>query len=137
MTRRLMAEREIGERFETASRCITDTELDLFCTIAGLRLDTFLRDDAAEEMGFKGRLVPGAYGFALVFGLLGENLDGHIHVGTDKMKVLAPLYPYDRMRIEVEILDKKESSKGNRTFVTWSWAVKNQDDVVLIQGENT
>lgn len=137
MAEKLVAERNVGDKFKSGSRIITGTELDMFCTVAGLRLDAFLNDEAGRAVGFKGRVVPGAFAFALVFGLLGELLNGHVHVGTNNMKVLAPLYPYDRVRVEGEVLNKKETSKGDRAFVTWSWAVKNQDDVILVQGENT
>ena len=137
MAEKLVAERNVGDRFKSGSRIITGTELDMLCTVAGLRLDPFLNDEAGRALGFKGRVVPGAFAFALVFGLLGELLNGHVHVGTNDMKVLAPLYPYDRVRVEGEVVSKKETSKGDRAFVTWSWAVKNQDDVILVQGENT
>ena len=137
MNGKLVAERNVGDEFETGSRIITAAELDMFCTITGNRLDAFLKDDTAKTMGFRERVVPGSFIFALVFGLIGDRLNGHVHVATDRMKVLAPLYPYDRARVEVEILDKKESSKGDRTFVTWAWAVRNQDDAMIAQGENT
>ena len=133
----LVAERNVGEEFETGSRIITAAELDMFCTITGNRLNPFLSDEAAKALGFKERVVPGSFIFALVFGLLGERLNGHVHVATDKMKVMAPLYPYDRGRVGIKVVDKKESSKGDRSFVTWAWAVKNQDDVIIAQGENT
>jgi 3-hydroxybutyryl-CoA dehydratase len=137
MGRELVAERNVGDEFETGSRIITSAELDMFCTITGNRLDAFLNDETAKAMGFKERVVPGSFIFALVFGLLGERLNGHVHVATDKMKVLAPLYPYDRAKVGIKIIDKKESSKGDRSFVTWAWAVKNQDNVIIAQGENT
>ena len=137
MAEKLVAEKNIGDEFETGSRIITAAELDMFCTITGNRLDAFLNDETAKALGFRERVVPGSFIFALVFGLLGERLNGHVHVATNNMKVLAPLYPYDRAKVEVKILDKKESSKGDRTFVTWSWAVKNQDDMIIAQGENT
>lgn len=137
MAEKLMADRNVGDEFRGGSRVITGTELDMFCTISGMRLDAFLNDEAARSLGFKARVVPGPFVFAVVFGLLGELLNGHVHVGTDNMKVLAPLYLYDRVRVEGEVLRRKESSKGDRVFVTWLWAVKNQDDVVIAQGENT
>jgi acyl dehydratase len=137
MSEKLVAERNVGDEFETGSRIITAAELDMFCTITGNRLNPFLIDEAAKALGFKERVVPGSFIFALVFGLLGERLNGHVHVATDKMKVLAPLYPYDRAKVGIKIIDKKESSKGDRTFVTWAWAVKNQDNVLIAQGENT
>ncbi len=137
MGEKLVAERNVGDEFETGSRIITAAELDMFCTITGNRLDAFLIDEAAKALGFRERVVPGSFIFALVFGLLGERLNGHVHVATNNMKVLAPLYPYDRAKVAVKVIDKKESSKGERTFVTWAWAVKNQDDVIIAQGENT
>ena len=137
MAEKLVTERNVGDKFETGSRIITETELDMFCTISGNRLDPFLSDEPAKALGFKERVVPGSFIFALVFGLLGDQLKRHVHVGTDKMKVLAPLYLYDRAKVEVKILNKKESSKGDRAFVTWAWAVKNQDNAIIAQGENT
>jgi hypothetical protein len=44
---------------------------------------------------------------------------------------------YDRAKVGIKITDKKENSKGDRSFVTWAWAVKNQDNVIIAQGENT
>ena len=137
MVEELVAKKNVGDKFSSPSRIITGTELDMFCTVAGLRLDPFLDDEASRALGFKGRVVPGAFVFALVFGMLGELLNGHVHVGTDNMKVLAPLYPYERVRVDGEVVNKKETSRGDGVFVTWSWAIKNQDDVILAQGENT
>jgi acyl dehydratase len=137
MSEKVIAERNVGERFESGSRIITGTELDTLCTISGMRLDPFLSDEAAKALGFRARVVPGAFLLALSFGLLGEYLNAHVHVGTNNMKIFSPLYPYDRVRVEVEVLSKKESSEGDRMFVTWSWALKNQDDVMIAKGENT
>ena len=137
MAEELVAKKNVGDKFSSDSRIITGTELDMFCTIAGFRLDSFLDDEAGRALGFKGRVVPGAFVFALVFGMLGELLNGHVHVGTDNMKVLAPLYPYERVRVDGEVVNKKETAKGGRVFVTWAWAIKNQDDAILAQGENT
>ena len=137
MSEKLVAERNVGDEFETGSRIITAAELDMFCTITGNRLNPFLYDEAARSLGFKERVVPGSFIFALVFGLLEEQLDRHVHVATNKMEVLAPLYTYDRAKAGIKIINKKESSKGDRAFVTWAWVVKNQDDVTIAQGENT
>jgi acyl dehydratase len=133
----LVAERKVGDRFEGGSKVITRAELNTFCQITGMQLDALLNDEAARALGFKSRLVPGAFMFALAIGLLGELLDGHMHVAADNVKVRAPLYPGDSVKVEGSVLRKKETSKGDRIFVTWSWALKNQDDVTIAQGENT
>jgi len=137
MPKKTLAQGEIGERFEGGSKTITGEELDRFCQTANLGLEVFLKDEAASAMGFKRRVVPGGFLFSLVFGLLGDLLDGHIHVGTEKLKVFVPVHPDDTVKADVEIVDKKISSKGDKVFVTWGWTLRNQDDAVVIQGENT
>jgi acyl dehydratase len=132
-----MADGNAGDQFIGGSRVITRTELDLFCTICGLRLDPFLIDESAREMGFKGSVVPGPMQFSLVFGLLGDLIAGLVHVGTEKLKVLAPIYVNERVHVETEIVEKKAPSDGRRRFLTWSWALKKEDGTVCIQGVNT
>jgi acyl dehydratase len=137
MAKKTLAEGQAGEKFEGGSKTISEGELDRFCQMANLGLEIFLKDEAAMAMGFKRRIVPGGFLFSLVFGLLGNLLDGHIHVGTEKLKVVAPVHPDDTVKVDVEILNKKISSKGDKVFVTWGWTLRNQDDLVVIQGENT
>ena len=137
MGKKTLAKGQIGEKFEGGSKTITGEELDKFCQMANMGLEVFLNDEAAMAMGFKKRVVPGGFLFSLIFGLLGDLLDGHIHVGTEKLKVVSPVHPDDTVKADVEIVDKKTSSKGDKVFVTWGWTLHNQDDVVVIQGENT
>jgi acyl dehydratase len=77
-----------------------------------MQLDALLNDEAARALGFKSRLVPGAFMFALAIGLLGELLNGHMHVAADNVKVRAPLYPGDSVKVEGSVLRKKETSYG-------------------------
>lgn len=136
ITEKLMGLRNVGDKFVTNMRVVCAQDVDNFCTASGMTLDPFLKDEAARNLGFKGRVVPGAFMLGLVFGVALEFLSDHIHVSTNNMKVLAPLYLDDKVRAEIEILNKKEA-KNNRVFVTWAWALKNQNDENIAQGENT
>ena len=107
MAKGTLAAANIGDTFDCGSRIITGTELDMFCTIGGLRLDPFLIDAAAQAMGVKGRIVPGPFLITVVFGQAGDLLKGHLHVATDKVKVLSPVFPNDRIGVEIEILDNR------------------------------
>jgi acyl dehydratase len=137
MAQERIANGNVGDKFVGGSRVITRTELDLFCTICGLRLDPFLIDESAQEIGFKAIVIPGPMQFSLVFGLLGDLIQDLVHVGTEKLKVLLPVYVNERVHVETEIIEKKGSSEGRRRFVTWSWALKKEDGAVSIQGVNT
>ena len=138
MTEKGLADRDIGEKYVgSATRLVTATELDMFCDITGMRGDVFLNDEAAKSMGMRSRVLPGAMSLAILFSLLGEFLGPAIFTGLNNMRLLAPVCPYDRLGAEAEVLGKKETSKGDRVFVTYLWTLKNQDAVTVAQGENT
>ena len=138
MTEKRLADRDIGEKYVGgATRLVTATELDMFCDITGMRGDVFLNDEAAKSMGMKSRVLPGAMSLAILMSLLGEFLGPAIFTGLTNLRLLAPVCPYDRLSAEAEVLGKKETSKGDRVFVTYSWTLKNQDEVTVAQGENT
>ena len=119
MSEKHIRERDVGERWTSGSRIITITEVETFCNISGMRGDAFLSDEAARAAGLKGRVVPGALTFAAGISLMEIIIHGAVHVGTDKMRFLSPVYPYDKITAGVEVLNRKESSEGDRIFITY------------------
>jgi acyl dehydratase len=138
MAEKRLADRDIGEKYVSGeTRLITPTELDIFCNITGMRGDVFLSDEAARAFGMKSRLLPGAMTLAILFSLLGKFLGSAVFTGLNNLRLLSPVYPYDTLSAETEVMAKKETSKGDRVFVTYSWTLKNQDETTVAQGENT
>ena len=138
MAEKRLADRDIGEKYVSdETRLITPTELDLFCNVTGMRGSAFLSDEAARALGMKSRLLPGAMSLALLFSLLGKFLGSAVFTGLNNLRLMAPVYPYDTLSAETEVIGKKETSKGDRVFVTYAWTLKNQDGVTVAQGENT
>ena len=70
-------------------------------------------------------------------GLIGEFVEGALFLGMNDVKWQSTPYPFDTFRVEGEILNKRETSKGDRFIITYSWAIKKQDDTVIAQGEST
>ena len=138
MAEKRFADRVVGEKYVSdETRLITPTELDIFCNVTGMRGDAFLSDEAARSLGMKSRLLPGAMSLAILFSLLGKFLGGAVFTGLNNLRLLSPVYPYDKLSAEAEVIGTKETSKGDRVFVTYIWTLKNQDDVTVAQGENT
>jgi acyl dehydratase len=138
MAEKRLADRDIGEKYVSdETRLITATELDLFCSVTGMRGSAFLSDEAARSLGMKSRLLPGAMSLAILFSLLGKFLGSAVFTGLNNLRLMAPVYPYDTLSAETEVIGKKETSKGDRVFVTYAWTLKNQDGVTVAQGENT
>ena len=130
---------EVGDRIVTKSRVITKTDLELYAISTGDVHPMFLSEEYAQSLGWKTQLVPGPLSYSIAVGLMiqsGFIADVMAYMGTDKMKFLAPVYPYDTIRAEAEVLSKKETKKGN-WISSYKWVIKNQNDEVTAEGENT
>ena len=137
---------KVGEKYVTTSRIVTRTEIESFCAVTGMKLPIFASDEwvkASPEhqaMGVKGSVAPGQFAMAIFLGnLITDGLldDVVFQLGTDKVKYLAPVYPYDTLRTEIEITGNRLDKSGTKVVVDYKWAVKNQHDAVVEQGENT
>ena len=133
----VLTEMEIGDVFTTDSRTVTKGDVDAFCRVTGAGEAIFLDDETARAAGLKGRVVPGSLTLVTTLGLLEDFTEGLLLAGMDKVRFLTPFYPNDSVKLEVELLDRKAGSKGNRLFLTYSWVLKNQSDVAIASGENT
>ncbi|MBU2027512.1 MAG: MaoC family dehydratase [Proteobacteria bacterium] len=137
---------KVGDKYVTSSRIVTRTEIENFCAATGMKLPIFASDEwvkASPEhqaLGVKGSVAPGQFAMAIFLGnLITDGLldDVIVQLGTDKVKYLAPVYPYDTLRTEIEITGNRVSKSGTQVIVDYKWAVKNQNDVIVEQGENT
>ena len=130
--------KEVGFKYTTDSRVVTPAELVAFYEIPGIKEDMFVNDEAGKALGFEGKVVPAAYTIGLAFSLLGEKglAEGGIFLEMNA-KFTAAVYPNDALSVEGELLSKRETSKGDKVVVKYSWNVKNQDGVVVVRGENT
>jgi oxepin-CoA hydrolase/3-oxo-5,6-dehydrosuberyl-CoA semialdehyde dehydrogenase len=130
---------EVGDRIVTKSRVITKTDLELYAISTGDTHPMFLGEEYAKERGWKTQLVPGLLSFSIAVGLLiqsGFIADVIAFMGTDKLRFNAPAYPYDTIRVEAEVLSKKETKKGN-WICSYKWVIRNQRDEAVAEGENT
>ncbi|MGD9602849.1 MAG: MaoC family dehydratase [Gammaproteobacteria bacterium] len=126
----------IGSRWRTARRTVTEYDLMTFVTTFGFNEALFLDADAPAELGFTGRLVPGALTFALAEGLvIGSGAltgTGMAFLGCD-LQVKAPVYVGDTLEVWVEVTAARRTSRGDRGVVTTRNEVRNQrGEVVLV-----
>ena len=137
---------KVGEKFVTTPRIITKTDIETFCSVTGMLRPSFLSDayvksnKARQAGGLKGSIAPGQLQMSIMLGNLirsGLIEDAVFQLGTNNVKYTAPVYPYDMLRTEIEITGKRITKSGDRAIIDYKWKVKNQDDVTVIQGDNT
>ena len=130
---------EVGDTFTTVSRVVSQVDAEFFENAVGLTHPLFLSDEYAQSQGFKGRLVTGVFTFGLLMGLLYQAglIRRGVFLGIEKARFPNPVRAGDSLGAEVEILNKRSTSKGGRVIVTYKWTLKNQNGEVAAEGENT
>lgn len=132
---RTWEEMQVGDRFRTAWRTVTETDLVAFVTLFGFNEPLFWDARHAATAGYSGRLVPGALTYCMAEGLV---LQTHVLHGTGlaflgmQLDVKRPVFVGDTLSAIVEVTEARKASSGERGVVTTTVSVRNQDDVEVL-----
>ena len=134
---------EVGVRYPTRTRTITDEDQLAFCRLTGYDVPLFLDDAYAKGQGLPGRICPSHLIMSFTSAMTGDLFYASLiaMVGIERARFLAPVYPGDTLRIEVEVIEKRPSSRPDRGVVTFRDHVYNQhsaevfcnDKIVLLR----
>ena len=123
---------KLGER--TVTQAITITEAHLVAW-AGLTMDFYplhMDEEFAKKTPFGTRIAHGPLIFAISVGLVfmsGWFEDSVIAwVGLENLRITAPTRIGDTIRVEVEVKEKRETSKLERGIIVLRYKIKNQKD---------
>jgi acyl dehydratase len=126
---RYWEEFEVGARYPTYGRTITDGDHSLFCALVGYHVPLFIDEEHARKTPFGGRICPSAlimsFSTAQTESLYRMTMIGLVSV--DHGKFLQPVRPGDTITTEVEVVSKRPSkSDPTRGVVTFRDHVLNQ-----------
>jgi acyl dehydratase len=130
---------EVGARYPTYARTITEGDLSLFCAFVGYHVPLFIDEEFAKRTPYGGRIVPSALTMSVSTGMT-ESLYRETMIAllaVDHGRFLAPVRPGDTIRTEVEVLSKRESSDPSRGVVIFRDHVYNQRAEVVFQIDKT
>lgn len=124
---------EVGMTFRTIRRTITEADLVAFVNLTWLTEELFVNVANRESMAIKGRVVPAALVYAFAEGLMTPMMQhtglAFLHAEVD---VKGPTFVGDTMRIEVEVIEARRASRGNRGLVRTRNQVTMQDGRVTL-----
>lgn len=130
------ADQPVGRRFRTRGRTVTEFDLMTYVTAFGFNESLFLDAGTAAELGFEGRLIPGALTLSIAEGLVigsGALTDTGMAFLGGNMEVRQPVYVGDTLEVWVEVTDARMTSRGDRGVVTTRNEVRNQrGEVVMV-----
>jgi acyl dehydratase len=120
---------EVGMRYRTVGRTITETDVIGFVNVTNLSEPAFTnRQYQDAHPALPGRLVPGALCYCLSEGLLVQATLAGAGVALLELeqKLLKPVFIGDTIHVEVEVRATRATSKGDRGVVTTLNSVVNQ-----------
>ena len=123
-----------GTRFYTMGRTITEADLVNFVNLGWLIEDGFVSVIPETLLAFQGRVIPGCMIYVFSEGLLGPTMQftGQAFLHTE-LNHKAPCRVGDTIHVEVEILESRRTSKGNRGIVRSRNRVLNQHGELLLE----
>jgi acyl dehydratase len=119
---------DVGARYPTRSRLVTDADHDAFCRLVGYEVPLFLDEDYARSRGLPGRICPSHLVMSFSSAMTGDLFEGSILalVALERARFLVPVRPGDTLRTEVEVVEKRISSQPDRGVVVFRDHVYNQ-----------
>lgn len=132
---------EVGDKFTTSCRTITETEIINFVGLSGIINPLFLDEEFAKKSLYQSRIAPGPLTFILAMGLITQLgiFEGTMlaFLGLDKMRLTAPVKPGDTIGVEMEITGKRETKAPDRGIINERFTVRNQKGETVITYEMT
>ena len=121
---------QIGQRWRTFKRTITETDIVNFITVTG-QLETLFIDATINNYMTVGKPAPAALTYSLIEGFIMQGIARGTRPALLEIrkKMLAPVAQGDTIWAEIEVLDIKASPLDHGAVVTTKIDVKNQDNV--------
>lgn len=131
-----------GEKFTTPGRTVTEGMINVITGLAGFTIPFFWDEEEAKKTVFGTRIAPGRLTL-LVMGGLEEQSGFWDHetmialLGIDKVRITAPLKAGDTIRVEGEVVEKRETKNPGRGIIIHRSVCKNQRGEVVAETETT
>ena len=136
---RYWEEFEVGARYPTYGRTVTEGDLSLFCAFVGYHVPLFIDEEYAKRTPYGGRIAPSAFTMSVSTGMTESLFRDTIIalLSVDRGRFLGPVRAGDTIRTEVEVVSKRETSDPGRGIVVFRDHVLNQRDETVFQIEKT
>lgn len=129
----------VGAVLPTRTRTITDEDHDAFCRLVGYEVPLFLDNAYARAQGLSGRICPSHLIMSFSTAMTGDLFPDTViaMLALNDARFLAPVQPGDTLRTEVEVLEKRETSRADRGIVVFRDHVYNQGGREVFRNDKT
>ena len=124
---------EIGERWKSRGRTITETDLVMFSALTGDYYPLHTDIEYAKNTPFKQRIAHGMLVLSFATGL--TKMDPDIIVanyGIDKLRFIKPVFIHDTIHVELEVLDLQDKGNGTGVVTVKQTTVKQTGEECIV-----
>lgn len=132
-------ELEVGDKFRSPAKTITETAITLCVGLAGMTAPFFNDKEAAEKTPLGWPAAPGRMTLMMMGGLEEQTEifgEPALLSGFNNLRFRAPVMAGDTIRIEMEIIEKRKTSKEGQGLAVHRSLCKNQRDEVVLEVDN-
>lgn len=125
---------KVGDCFYTMGRTVTETDLVSFINLSWLNEEGFVSTEPETPHTIQGRFIPGCLIYIMAEGLMTPTMQftGQAFLHAE-LNHKAPVVVGDTIHVEVEILESRPTSKGNRGLVRAVNRVVNQRGETVLE----
>jgi acyl dehydratase len=124
---------EVGFRFRTHRRTITEADLVSFVNVTWFTEELFTVADDSER-AIKGRAVPGAMVYSFAEGLLLATMqDTGLAFLNATVDIKRSTLVGDTIHVQCEVMERRLTSKGDRGLVRFANKVINQEGETVLE----
>lgn len=131
---------QIGQKWETKGRTVTEADVVLFTGITGALNPLFLDEEYGKKTRFGTRILPGLLTASFAVGLayqlpvdpFGEGFVALIKAEIEAKKAVKI---GDTLKVVVEVTDKKERQKDGRVYLDLTTLNQNKEEVMKLKME--
>ncbi len=128
---------EVGVHYPTRVRTITDADHEAFCRLVGYEVPMFLDDAHAMQRGLPGRICPSHLIMSFSTAMTGDLFPDSVIalMAIENARFLGVVRPGDTIRTEVEVIEKRPTSKPDRGVVVFRDHVYNQHGTEVFRND--
>jgi len=132
----------VGERLTTPGRTVTEADIVNFAGLSGDFHPVHTNEEFAKATPFGGRIAHGLLTLSIASGLIVSRLGmfegtAQAFLGMNNQKFTGAVKSGDTIHVVIDIVDKRESKKGDKGVVSLKVFTKNQREEVVTEGDWT
>ncbi|MEB1809264.1 MAG: MaoC family dehydratase N-terminal domain-containing protein [Bacillaceae bacterium] len=124
---------EIGQKWKSRARTITETDIVMFSAFSGDWYPLHTDIEYAKTTLFKQRIAHGMLVLSVGTGL--TRMEPEIIVanyGVDKLRFIQPVFINDTIHVELEVLDLQDKGNGTGVVTTKQQIVKQNGEPAIV-----